>query len=163
MAPEATPQPGGIRPSPSVNALPSPATPGLWLVSHSDVRSAGAAHRAGSSGERSGLAPAGAAGNDAFDLVVDVSFVWSYPAKFAFVTGTFGNWETTEAMTKVTSSSAITAAAGGDGGDGGEYWVLSKALPPGDHQYKCKSTALSFAIARPPKRVPTVPVTVANA
>lgn len=60
----------------------------------------------------------------AFELVVEVTFVWSYPAKSAFVTGTFSNWETTVPMTQITNSD-------------GTHWVLSKPLPPGDYQYKC--------------------------
>lgn len=58
-------------------------------------------------------------------LVTDVPFVWSYPAKSAFVTGTFCNWEDTVPMTLIT-------------GVDGPIWVLSKALPPGEYQYKCK-------------------------
>jgi hypothetical protein len=111
MAPEAVSSDGKLRPSPSFGAIPSPATPGVWLVPHLDVR-----QRSQLTGH-SGPPPS-------FDLVVDITFVWSYPAKSAFVTGTFGNWETTIPMVETS-------------GVDGSFWVLSKALPPGDYQYKC--------------------------
>lgn len=110
MPPEATSADGQLRPSPSLGAIPSPATPGVWMVSHQDVRTHSELSR------RTGP-------SSSFELVVDVTFVWSYPAKSAFVTGTFGNWETTIPMAKTT-------------GIDGSFWVLSKALPPGEYQYK---------------------------
>lgn len=100
-----------------MGGVPTPATPGIWSVSHRDIDRA-QAERAQTSGPRS-----------SFELFTDVTFIWSYPAKSAFVTGNFGNWETTDAM-------SLTSAAEGS------VWVLSKALPPGDYQYKCKLNAL---------------------
>lgn len=97
---------------PQVGGVPTPATPGVWAVSHSDLDRAHAEH-AHESGPRS-----------SFELVTDVTFLWSYPAKSAFVTGTFSNWETTVPMTLNQAPE-------------GPLWVLSKALPPGDYQYKC--------------------------
>lgn len=111
MAPDATPAGAALRQSPSFGAVPSPATPGVWMVSHNDVRT----HEQLS--QRTGP-------QTSFELVVDVTFVWSYPAKSAFVTGTFSNWETTVPMTQTTNQD-------------GTFWILSKALPPGDYQYKC--------------------------
>lgn len=89
----------------------TPATPGVWAVSHRDIDRAQAGIRE-TAGTRA-----------SFELVTDVSFVWSYPANSAFVTGTFSNWETTVPMTQTS-------------GMDGPIWVLTKALPPGDYQYK---------------------------
>lgn len=92
--------------------VPTPITPGVWAVSHRDIDRV-QQERAHASGTRS-----------SFELVTDVTFIWPYPAKSAFVTGTFSNWETTVAMCQTTSPD-------------GPVWVYSKALPPGDYQYKC--------------------------
>lgn len=91
----------------------TPATPGVWSVSHRAIDRV-QARRATASGPRS-----------SFELITDVTFTWSYPANSAFVTGTFSTWEKTDAMSQ-------TSAADGS------VWVLSKALPPGDYQYKCQ-------------------------
>lgn len=101
-----------------MGGVPTPATPGVWSVSHRDIDRV-QAERCHAVGPR-----------PSFDLVTDVTFIWSYPAKSAFVTGTFSNWETTVPLTKTNTS-----------GDGG-IWVLSKALPPGEYQYKCKSNII---------------------
>eukprot|EP00177_Eucheuma_denticulatum_P000126 GFKZ01000224.1.p1 GENE.GFKZ01000224.1~~GFKZ01000224.1.p1 ORF type:complete len:559 (+),score=56.13 GFKZ01000224.1:44-1678(+) len=114
MPPEATAQisgPSTEESTPQVGNVPTPATPGVWAVSHRDIDRAHA-ERSHASGPRS-----------YFELVTEVTFIWNYPAKSAFVTGTFSNWETTVPMT-------LTH------GPEGAVWVLSKALPPGDYQYK---------------------------
>lgn len=86
-------------------------TPSVWEVSHS---------RIDQSQRESGST---AVTTSAFDLVTDVSFVWAYPAKSAFVTGTFSNWETTDRMAEIPGLDS-------------PIWAFSKALPPGDYQYK---------------------------
>lgn len=99
----------------------TPITPGVWAVSHRDIDRA-QQERAHASGTRS-----------SFELVTDVTFIWPYPAKSAFVTGTFSNWETTAAMSYTSSPD-------------GPMWVYSKALAPGDYQYKC--TFFMFSIVK---------------
>lgn len=106
-------------PSHHVSGVPTPATPGVWAVSHRDIDRA-QQERAHASGPRS-----------SFELVTDVTFIWSYPATSAFVTGNFSNWETTVAMVPMSSPE-------------GPVWVYSKALPPGDYQYKCEFPFPSF-------------------
>ena len=86
-------------------------TPGVWSVSHSDLGKAHAEMQL----EQPRLSR--------FELVTDVTFVWPYDASSVYVTGTFSNWEQTTAMDRVSSRE-------------GTYWSLSKALPPGDYQYK---------------------------
>lgn len=95
-----------------IGGVPTPATPGIWAVSHRDIDRAqqGRGHPSSPS--------------SSFELVTDVTFIWSFPATSAFVTGTFSNWETTAAMTLTSSPD-------------GPIWVYSKALPPGEYQYKC--------------------------
>lgn len=112
MAPEAvsdTSHPCGS--PPAVGGVPTPVTPGVWAVSHLDIDRV-QARNAQASGRSS-----------SFELVTEVTFLWSYPAKSAFVTGTFSNWETTVPMTLTQSPD-------------GPVWILSKALPRGDYQYK---------------------------
>lgn len=93
-----------------MGALP-PATSGIWAVSYHDFNRA------------NNLQPY-LSDRPSFELVTDVTFIWSLPAKSAFVTGTFSNWETTAAMTLTTTPD-------------GPIWLYSVALPPGDYQYKC--------------------------
>lgn len=115
MPPEAMSEtsPRESPPGRSLSGVPTPATPGIWSVSHRDIDRVQAKRQRQTSGPRS-----------SFELVTDVTFLWSYSAKSAFVTGTFSNWETTVPMTFTQSPE-------------GPLWVLSKALPPGDYQYKC--------------------------
>eukprot|EP00172_Hildenbrandia_rubra_P001827 Plantae.Rhodophyta-Hildenbrandia_rubra.ctg24367.p1 GENE.Plantae.Rhodophyta-Hildenbrandia_rubra.ctg24367~~Plantae.Rhodophyta-Hildenbrandia_rubra.ctg24367.p1 ORF type:complete len:591 (-),score=76.24 Plantae.Rhodophyta-Hildenbrandia_rubra.ctg24367:1104-2876(-) len=89
-------------------------TPGVWSVSHSDL---GKAHAEMQQEQQESPKVS------RFELVTDVTFVWPYDASSAFLTGTFSNWEQTTPMTRVSSRE-------------GTYWTLSKALPPGDYQYK---------------------------
>lgn len=114
--------------SQNLHGVPTPATPGIWAVSHRDIDRA-QQERAHTSKPRS-----------SFELVTDVTFLWSYPAKSAFVTGTFSNWETTVAM-------ALT------NGPDGPVWVYSMALPPGDYQYKCSFFALFCCLMMLPPRL----------
>lgn len=104
--------PSGLSSVHHMGGVPTPATPGVWAVSHRDFDRAqqGRGHPSNPS--------------SSFELVTDVTFIWSLPATSAFVTGTFSNWETTAAMT-------LTS------GPDGPIWVYSKALPPGEYQYKC--------------------------
>ncbi|CAN8070688.1 unnamed protein product [Agarophyton chilense] len=97
--------------SSALGGVPTPATPGIWSVSHDEINRAHA-ESAHTNGPRS-----------SFELVTDVTFTWPYPASSAFVTGTFCNWETTDAMTQTPAAE-------------GSVWIFRKALPPGEYQYK---------------------------
>eukprot|EP00184_Porphyridium_aerugineum_P003667 CAMPEP_0184695146 /NCGR_PEP_ID=MMETSP0313-20130426/2868_1 /TAXON_ID=2792 /ORGANISM="Porphyridium aerugineum, Strain SAG 1380-2" /LENGTH=687 /DNA_ID=CAMNT_0027153549 /DNA_START=474 /DNA_END=2537 /DNA_ORIENTATION=+ len=94
----------------------TPATPGVWSVSHQDLDSFAKV------GDRYG--PNSTSLSQRFELVTEVTFCWTQKANSAFVTGTFNAWEVTIPMSKVTTT------------DGTEVWVAVKVLPPGDYQYK---------------------------
>lgn len=100
--------------SQTVSGVPTPATPGVWAVSHRDI-DIYASNSSNSNFKKH---------ESSFELVTDVTFIWPYGAKSAFVTGNFSNWETTVAMIETKNS------------EGNCVWIYSKALPPGEYQYK---------------------------
>ncbi|KAA8494671.1 5'-AMP-activated protein kinase subunit beta-2 [Porphyridium purpureum] len=144
------PEPGTAA-TPTVDVRVTPATPGIWSVSHQNLDSfarisanigigIGSVVSAEEQKDQGGRSVGHAVQNFPATLVTDVTFCWTQKASSAFVTGTFNSWEVTIPLTLATTT------------EGNEVWIAVKSLPPGEYQYK-------FIIDNVWRHAPDQPVT----